>query len=384
MRSFRVAMIGALLAAAPVAAAHAEVRVVASIKPIHSLVAGVMAGVGSPSLIVEGAGSPHTYSLKPSQAAAIESADVIFWVGHNLEAFLEKPLDSLGGKARVVELMDTDGLTQLAIREGGPFEGHDHDHSGHGHDDDHDHDHAKKDHDDHGHGEAKHDDHDHDHDHDAKKHDDHGHEEAKHDDHDHDHDAEKHDDHGHEEAKHDDHGHHGEGEVDAHIWLDPMNAKVLIGQIVRSLSEADQANAAAYKANADALAARIEKMSAEVAEKLAPVRERPFIVFHDAYQHFESRYGLRAAGSITVSPEVVPGAARVQEIRERIRDLGAVCVFSEPQFTPQLVSVVTEGSNANEGVLDPLGAALTPGPDLYVTLIENLADNMAECLTARS
>lgn len=360
MRSFRVALIGALLAAAPVAAAHAEVRVVASIKPIHSLVAGVMTGVGTPTLIVEGAGSPHTYSLKPSQAAAIESADVIFWVGHNLEAFLEKPLELSGGKARVVELMDTDGLTQLAIREGGPFEGHDHDHSGHGHDDDHDDDHAKKDHDDHGHGEAKH------------------------DDHDHDHDAEKHDDHGHEEAKHDEHGHHGEGEVDAHIWLDPMNAEVLVGEIVRSLSEADPANATAYKANADALAARIEKMSAEVAEKLAPVRERSFIVFHDAYQHFESRYGLRAAGSITVSPEVVPGAARVQEIRERIRDLGAVCVFSEPQFTPQLVSVVTEGSDANEGVLDPLGAALTPGPDLYVKLIENLADNMAACLTARS
>lgn len=362
MRSFRVALIGALLVAAPVATAHAEVRVVASIKPIHSLVSGVMAGVGTPDLIVEGAGSPHTYSLKPSQAAQMESADVIFWVGHNMEAFLEKPLESLGAKARVVELMETDGLTQLAIREGGAFEGHDHGDDDHGH--------AKNDHDDHGHGKTKHDDH--------------GHEEAKHDDHDHDHDAEKHDDHGRGEAAHDDHGRHGNGEVDAHIWLDPMNAKVLIGQIVRSLSEADPANAAAYRANADVLAARIDKMSAEVAAKLAPVRKRPFIVFHDAYQHFESRYGLQAAGSITVSPEVVPGAARVQEIRGRIRDLGAVCVFSEPQFTPQLVSVVTEGSNANEGVLDPLGAALTPGPDLYVSLIENMADNMAACLTARS
>lgn len=340
MRSFRVALIGALLAAAPVSTAHAEVRVVASIKPIHSLVSGVMAGVGTPDLIVEGAGSPHTYSLKPSQAAQMESADVIFWVGHNMEAFLEKPLESLGAKARVVELMETDGLTQLAIREGGAFEGHDHGDDDHGH--------AKNDHDDHGHGKTKH------------------------------------DNHGHEEAKRDDHGRHGDGEVDAHIWLDPMNAKVLIGQIVRSLSEADPANAAAYRANADVLAARIDKMSAEVAAKLAPVRKRPFIVFHDAYQHFESRYGLQAAGSITVSPEVVPGAARVQEIRGRIRDLGAVCVFSEPQFTPQLVSVVTEGSNANEGVLDPLGAALTPGPDLYVSLIENMADNMAACLTARS
>lgn len=358
MRSFRVALISAVLAAVPVATAHAEVKVVVSVKPIHSLVAGVMAGVGSPALIVQGAGSPHTYSLKPSQAAQMESADVIFWVGHNMEAFLEKPLESLGGKARVVELMDTDGLTQLAIREGGPFEGHDHDHG----------------HDDHGHD---------DHDHDAKKHDDHDHDEAKHDDH-----AEaKNDDHDHGDAKHDDHddhGDHAEGEVDAHIWLDPMNAKVLVGEIAHNLAEADPANAATYKANADSMSAQIDEMSGKVAETLAPVRERPFIVFHDAYQHFETRFGLQAAGSITVSPEVVPGAARVQEIRDRVRDLGAVCVFSEPQFTPQMVSVVTEGSDANQGVLDPLGAELAPGPDLYVALIENMAGSMAACLAARS
>ncbi len=328
MRSFRVALISAVLAAVPVATAHAEVKVVVSVKPIHSLVAGVMAGVGSPALIVQGAGSPHTYSLKPSQAAQMESADVIFWVGHNMEAFLEKPLESLGGKARVVELMDTDGLTQLAIREGGPFEGHDHDH-------------------------------------DAKQHDDHDHGDAKHDD-------------------HDDHGDHAEGEVDAHIWLDPMNAKVLVGEIAHNLAEADPANAATYKANADSMSAQIDEMSGKVTETLAPVRERPFIVFHDAYQHFETRFGLQAAGSITVSPEVVPGAARVQEIRDRVRDLGAVCVFSEPQFTPQMVSVVTEASDANQGVLDPLGAELAPGPDLYVALIENMADSMAACLAARS
>lgn len=351
MRSFRVALISALLAAAPVAAAHAEVRVVASIKPIHSLVAGVMAGVGSPDLIVEGSGSPHTYSLKPSHAAQIESADVIFWVGHDLEPFLEKPLESLGAKARVVELMGVDGLTQLAVRDGGAFEGHDHGHDDHGH--------GKESRHDHGHGNAKHEDHDH--------------------------EAEKHDGHGHaDEAHHDGHAGHDEGEVNPHIWLDPMNAKVMVREIARQLSESDPANAAAYKANADALAARIDTVSAEISEKLAPVRERPFVVFHDAYQHFEERYGLQAVGSITVSPEVVPGAARVREIRERIRDLGAVCVFSEPQFTPKLVSVVTEGSAANQGVLDPLGAELPPGPDLYVTLIENLAGNMAACLTARS
>lgn len=353
MHSFRVALLGALIAIAPAAVAQAEIRVVASIKPVHSLVSGVMAGVGTPALIVEGAGSPHTYSLKPSQAREMQDADMIFWVGHTLEPFLEKPLDSLGGDARVVELMDTDGLTHLDIREGGAFEGHDHgDDHGHGHahekDDHHDHDHAKEKH---SHG--------------ADDHKDHAHSDDKHRDH--------------------DHGHaHSADEVDAHIWLDPANAKVMVQEIARNLAEADPANAATYRANAKSMAARIDDAANRIAGMLEPVRERPFIVFHDAYQHFEKRFGLNAVGSITVSPEVVPGAARVEEIRAKIAELGAVCVFSEPQFTPKLVTVVTEGSDAREGVLDPLGAGLTPGADLYVALIDDLAGSMAECLGARS
>jgi len=349
MYSFRIALISALIAVAPVATAQADIRVVASIKPIHSLVSGVMAGVGVPSLIVEGAGSPHTYSLKPSQAREMEAADMIFWVGHNLEPFLEKPLESLGAKAVVVELMETDGLSQLAIREGGAFEGQDHDH---------------------GHSE--------------KKHDDHGHEDAKK----HAHDEDDHKGHAHaEEAKGEADGHHdhdAHDEVDVHIWLDPMNAKIMVQEIARNLAQADPANAVAYTTNAKAMVARIDAASDDISKKLARVQERPFVVFHDAYHHFETRFGLNAVGSITVSPEVVPGAARVQEIRNRIGELGAVCVFSEPQFTPKLVSVVTEGTRARQGVLDPLGAGLTPGPDLYVALIENLADSMANCLSAAS
>jgi len=378
MKSLPVALMSLALASAPIAAAQADIRVVASIKPIHSLVSGVMAGVGTPSLIVEGAGSPHTYSLKPSQAKEMQSADVIFWVGHRLETFLEKPLDSLGANAMVIELMDTDGLTQLAVREGGAFEGHDHDH-----------DHGGEDHDDHGHGVEKDDHHDHedekhghsDHDHDHEDEDKHGHS-------DHDHADDDHKDHAHsgDVDRHDDHEHaaHGEDEVDAHIWLDPMNAKVMVHEIARNLAEADPANAVAYRDNAKAMAARIDVASDKVARMLEPVHDRPFIVFHDAYQHFESRFDLNAVGSITVSPEVVPGAARVEEIRAKIAELGAVCVFSEPQFTPKLVSVVTEGSNAREGVLDPLGAGLTPGADLYVTLIDNLASSVTDCLAARS
>ncbi len=104
--------------------------VVVSIKPLHSIVSAVMQGVGKPKLIVQGAGSEHVYSLKPSDAEAIEHAKVIFWAGPSMETFFDKPIDTLGEGAKVVALGDAKGLTKLKFREGGPFEAHDHGHGG--------------------------------------------------------------------------------------------------------------------------------------------------------------------------------------------------------------------------------------------------------------
>ena len=385
-------------------AAVAESPVVTSIKPVHSLVAAVMEGVGHPELIVRGASSPHDYALKPSEAAKLQDAKLIFWIGHQIETFLEKPIDTIASGAKSIELIDTHGLVKLKLREGGAFEGHDHDDHGHADHDDHDHDkkaeagHDDHDQDDHDHGkkaEADHDDHDHD-----KKaeagHDDHDHDdldhgkkaEAEHDDHDHDKKAEAgHDDHDHDkkaEAGHDDHGHGDHGEFDAHVWLDPQNAKVMVHEIEEALAELDPANAAKYEANAKAVSAKLDALTSEVAAMLAPVKQKGFIVFHDAYQNFENRFGLKAAGSITVSPEVMPGADRVREIRAKVRELGATCVFAEPQFEPKLVSVVTEGTDAKSGTLDPLGATIDDGPELYFKLIRNMANSIRNCLAEAS
>ncbi|MEO0620110.1 MAG: zinc ABC transporter substrate-binding protein [Pseudomonadota bacterium] len=340
-----------------------SISVVTSIKPVHSLVASVMSGVGTPSLIVEGAGSPHTYALKPSQAQALEKADVVFWIGHEIETFLEKPVETLGKKARVVELMDTEGLVKLKLREGGAFEAHAHDDH-----DDHD-DHAEK-----TKAAKDHDDHDHGHDHDD-------HADAKHDDHD-DHAKTKKTKAGQDDHGHDDHA-HGSGE-DAHIWLDPANAKVMVSKIAATLAAADARNAAAYKANAKALTARLDALVANVQATVKPVQGRGFIVFHDAYHYFEDRFGLEAAGAISVNPEVLPGASRVAEIKAKVNKLGATCVFAEPQFEPKLVNVVTEGTKAKKGVLDPLGASIENGPDLYFTLIENLGRSFSDCLSSAS
>ena len=310
--------------------------VVASIKPVHSLVAAVMEGVGEPELLVKGAASPHAYALRPSEARALEQAKVVFWVGEGLEAFLVGPLETLGGNARVVELVDADDLIELDFREGGPFEAHDHgDHEGHDH--------------------------------------------AHDDDDEADHDGG--DDHAHEGHGHEGHDH---GAIDMHLWLDPSNAKAFVQEIEEALSAADPDNAATYEANADALNEKLDVLIAETDGALAPVRGRGFVVFHDAYQYFENRFDIQAAGSITVSPEAIPGAQRLTEIRAKVAELGATCIFAEPQFEPRLVSVVAEGTQARTGVLDPLGADLEDGPDLYFELIRNLTTSLTTCLAGAS
>jgi zinc transport system substrate-binding protein len=303
--------------------AHAEgPNVVVSIKPIHSLVASIMRGVGEPALIVEGAASPHTYSMKPSNASALEKANIVFWVGHGLEAFLEKPLESLGSGAKIVELDDAPGLEKLNFREGGAFEAHDD-------------------------GDA------------------------------HEAGAEGH---APEEAGH----HHDEGEFDMHLWLDPANAKAMAAEIEKTLAAADPDNAATYKTNLDALGARLDALDKKLAETVAPIKDKPFVVFHDAYQYFEHRYHVKVAGSITVSPETLPGAARLKQIHQKIVELGATCVFAEPQFEPKLVNVVLEGTPAKSGTLDPEAATLEAGPDLYFQLMEGIGTSLKTCLSSGS
>lgn len=342
---------------APAAAADAP-NVLVSIAPVHSLVAGVMAGVGEPALLVKGGASPHTYALKPSDAAALASADVVFRVGPGLETFLDDPIENLAGGATVVELSEAPGLTLLPVREGGVWEAHDH---GHHHDDGDKHEAA----------EAAHGDADHDHD----DHDDHAADAAHgHEDHDAEHAAGAH--------GHDDHEHEGH---DMHVWLDPRNAVAMTKAIVAALSAADPAHAATYAANGAAVEARIATLDGRLAAELAPVRGKPFIVFHDAYQYLDERYDLAGVGAITVNPDRAPGAERILQIRGKIADLGAVCVFSEPQFEPRVVTRLVEDTGVRTGVLDPDAAAgHTPGPDLYFELMSDLAGSLVHCLDGSS
>ena len=323
-------------------ATAADLNVTATIKPIHALVAEVMQGVGTPKLLVTGASSPHTYALKPSDAKALYASDVVFRVSEAVEPFTAKIVKALPEHVRVVTLADAPGVEQLDARTGNTFEPHAHEGHDAGRDDGHEHGSAPDHHDD-------------------------GAEEQ-------DHDA-------HEHGAHD---HDAHGARDGHVWLDPANARKMLAEIARVLSEVSPENGPKFAENAARASAGIDALEARITRELEPVRGKPFVVFHDAYQYFEHRFGLDAVGSITVSPEVQPSAKRLTEIRRKIMALDAKCVFAEPRFQPNLVSAVLEGTGARSGTLDPEGTMIDPGPGAYAALIENLAGSLRSCLAAGS
>ena len=322
---------------------NADVKVVTSIKPLHSLASYLMDGVGNPDLIVDGYNSPHGFSMKPSHAKMLQNADLIFWVGEDLESFLEKPLQSIAKKAEKIELIEIKGLNVLKFRERNIFDEHDHD------------DHAKKedDHDDHDDHAKKEDDHD--------DHDDHDKKEDGHDDHD----------------GHDEHKGHAHGEYDPHIWLDPLNAKVILKEMTEHLIENDSKNASTYKSNLDKALNDIDKLTMEVMTELN--KSTSSIVFHDAYQYFEERFNVNILGAFTVNTDVMPGAEQLAEIREIIEHDKVKCIFSEPQFNPDIIKAVAKDMNIKTGVVDPLGATLNPGKDLYFDLIRNMSASFKGC-----
>lgn len=278
--------------------------VLVSIKPVHSLVATVMRGVGEPRLLVQGGASPHNFALRPSDARLLNRAGVVFRVGPALERFLDKPLQALTGDAMVVDLAEAPGIQLLPAREGGVW------------------------------GE-----------------------------------------HGHEAEEIPDHH-----QTDLHLWLDPRNAMVMANAIAAALSVADPGNARTYLTNSKALLGQLADLDRDLAARLHDVQGRAFVVYHDAYQYFEARYGLRALGTVTATPGHGVGARRLASIRNAIAEQGALCVFAEPQFRPKLAEILASGTGARMGVLDPIGAGLKPGPGLYSTLMRNLAQAAVDCL----
>ena len=293
----------------------AELKVVTTIKPLHSLIANVMEGIGEPALILEGGTSPHSFTLKPSHAKLLEEADIIFWVGEDIETFMEKPLESIAKNAEKIAFMDLDSITKIPFREENIFE--------------------------------KHEDSDH------KEHEEHE-EHEEHDSHDHAH-----------------------GEFDAHIWLDPMNAKEMVNEISHELSELDPANQEKYNVNADKAIIAINQLINDTDQTIN--KDARFVVFHDAYQYFEKRFGISSSGALTLNTDVLPGAKQISDIQHLIEEEGINCIFSEPQFNPKIIKTIAKDTNIQTGIFDPLGANIVSDKNLYFKLISNLANKLKDC-----
>ena len=316
--------------------AKADTKVVASIKPIHSLISYVMDGVGTPGLLVDGSSSPHTFQLKPSHATMLQEADIVFWIGEDLESFLETPLESIAKDAKQVTLMESEDIEMLKFREKNVFDDHD--------------DHGDE-HDEHG---DEHDEH--------EEHEEHGDEHDEHED--------EHDDHAH----HDGHNH---GEFDIHFWLDPEIAKTIVQIAAKEISEIDPANASKYEANAAKALNELDQLINDTRGKIN--KDATYVVFHDAFQYFEQRFGIEVIGALTVNPEILPGAKQLAEIREVIEHEAVNCLFSEPQFNPTIAETIASDTGVKAAVLDPLGAELEPGKDLYFDLISDMASSFESC-----
>jgi len=289
-----------------------DIKVVTTIKPLHSLISRIMESRGEPQLIIEGTNNPHTFVFKPSHAEMLEEADIVFWIGEDLEAFMEKPLDSLAKNAKKIAFMESESIEKLKFREKNIFDDHD-DHDGH--EDEHE--------------------------------------------------------------GHDDHDDHKHGEFDAHIWLDPENAKEMVKIIRDELIKIDPEGQRQYSVNTAGATLELDNLINNVEKELS--KDISYVVFHDAYQYFETRFGVTSAGALTLNPDVLPGAKQIADIQDLIRDKGIKCIFSEPQYNPKIIETLGNDMNISTGVMDPLGAFIEEGPSMYGELINGITNSIKEC-----
>ena len=307
----------AILAATTLPALAAPPQVVVDMPVTGSLVSMVMGDLGAPHVLLPGGADAHDYQLRPSDAAALQGAGLLVWIGPQMTPWLDRAAEQVARGDSLV-LLEVEG-THLQDFGAGAAHDHAHDHDG---------------------------------------------------DHGHDHDADHADDHGHD--------HSG---LDPHAWLDPFNAQVWLRAIAGSLSAADPDNAAAYAANADDAAKRIAALDGRIAAQLQPFHDASFAVMHDAYGYFTGHYGLRPAIAVSLGDAASPSAAQIASVRATIAGQGATCIFPEPLTDPRMAALIAEGTDLRaRGVMDPEGAGLEPGPGLYPAVLTGLADALAACL----
>lgn len=286
-----------------IGSAQAEVRVLTSIKPLQLIAAAVQDGVAVPEVLLPPGASPHNYALRPSDVRKVQSVDLLYWIGPDMEGFLPRVL-----KGRSLPSVAVQDLPGMKLRH---FAEDSHSHA----------------------------------------------EEA--DEHDHD---------------------HRPGTLDAHLWLSPVNARVIATRIAADLSAADPANAARYQSNLRAFNERLDALDTRLKARLAGIAGKPYFVFHEAFDYFEDAYGLKHAGVFSVAAEVQPGAQHVAAMRARLQQVGKTCVFSEPPLRPRLAETLVAGLPVKLAELDALGGYTPATAQGYEQVLEKLGNDLAGCL----
>ncbi|MFJ2365220.1 zinc ABC transporter substrate-binding protein [Pseudomonas sp. NPDC087697] len=286
-----------------ISAAHAEVNVLTSIKPLQLIAAAVQDGVGVPEVLLPPGASPHNYALRPSDVRKVQSVDLLYWIGPDMEGFLPRVL-----KGRSLPAVAVQGLPGLKLRR---FAQDSHSHA--------------------------------------------------------------------EEANEHDHDHRP-GSLDAHLWLSPVNARVIAAKIATDLSAADPANAPRYQSNLKAFDERLDALDLRLKARLAGIAGKPYFVFHEAFDYFEDAYGLKHTGVFSVAAEVQPGAQHVAAMRSRLQEVGKTCVFSEPPLRPRLAETLVAGLPVKLAELDALGGYTPATAQGYEQVLEKLGNDLAGCL----
>lgn len=286
-----------------IGSAQAEVKVLTSIKPLQLIAAAVQDGVAIPEVLLPPGASPHNYALRPSDVRKVQSVDLLYWIGPDMEGFLPRVLN--GRTLPSVAVQDLPGMKLRRFAE-----------------------------DSHSHAEEA-------------------------DEHDHD---------------------HRPGSLDAHLWLSPVNARVIATKMAADLSATDPDNAARYQSNLKAFDERLDALDTRLKKRLADVQGKPYFVFHEAFDYFEDAYGLKHVGVFSVAAEVQPGAQHVAAMRARLQEVGKTCVFSEPPLRPRLAETLVAGLPVKLAELDALGG-YTPATALgYEQVLEKLGNDLAGCL----
>ena len=286
-----------------IGSAQADVKVLTSIKPLQLIAAAVQDGVAIPEVLLPPGASPHNYALRPSDVRKVQSVDLLYWIGADMEGFLPRVLNS-----RTLPSVAVQDLPGLKLRR---FAEDSHSHA----------------------------------------------EEA--DEHDHD---------------------HRPGSLDAHLWLSPVNARVIAAKMAADLSAADPDNAARYQSNLKAFDERLDALDLRLKKRLAGIEGKPYFVFHEAFDYFEDAYGLKHAGVFSVAAEVQPGAQHVAAMRTRLQEVGKTCVFSEPPLRPRLAETLVAGLPVKLAELDALGGYTPATAQGYEQMLEKLGNDLAGCL----